>query len=142
MHRMLRGVDVIDALIKLLERDPILKTLKQHQERLDKFDVEQIIDWFRNLDTSTQDMDPVFRENWNDIVRNYAEGREYALGEIRDTEFFLTAMMEFLISSSLKDCSIIITLRERYAACRCITDKLARHRCHRRLVPNRIKLLN
>ncbi|KAJ3215619.1 hypothetical protein HDU67_000217 [Dinochytrium kinnereticum] len=115
LRRRLAGDNFILLLVQLLIKDPILKHLKTHQENLDCFDIEQIFTWSQAVDAEhVGNPDSFYKSHWDNVIRRYSQGRLYPNDNSQSHEHdqCYQKIMEYLVSSSLKDCSVIVTIRE------------------------------
>ncbi|KNC96013.1 hypothetical protein, variant [Spizellomyces punctatus DAOM BR117] len=110
------GVDhLVDLLTTIIVSDSLLQMLKYHQQNLDQYDIEGIFPWYDKLELDTKLHDPSIAE-WNEIVQTYLRRISSPDAEMpRDwAECSLTEQLhyiyEFVLSATLKDCSVIITL--------------------------------
>ncbi|CAO3599658.1 unnamed protein product [Absidia cylindrospora] len=107
---------MVDVLVKILTEDPILKTLKRLQQSLDEYDVEGIYPLYqKHGQQPTHDIN-----HWKYIVEQFM-GRESQqnLNGVRknndsttmdDEKEELQRLYEYLLSMTLKDCSVMICM--------------------------------
>ncbi|KAI9359310.1 inositol-pentakisphosphate 2-kinase-domain-containing protein [Zopfochytrium polystomum] len=107
-------------LVKILKREPILEKLRHHQRRLDRYDIETIHQWYGSLSSETEVLRPLVPREWEEVLSSYlrSESSRGNIESVGQPEHVTTAdkirgIYEFLVSSSLKDCSIIVTVRRR-----------------------------
>ncbi|TPX64059.1 inositol-pentakisphosphate 2-kinase [Spizellomyces sp. 'palustris'] len=110
------GVDhLVDLLTTIIVSDSLLQMLKYHQQNLDQYDIEGIFPWYDKLEPDTKLHDPSIAE-WNEILQTYLRRMSSPdadvppdWAECSPTEQ-LHYIYEFVLSATLKDCSVIITL--------------------------------
>ena len=107
-----------NALSYIISEQPLFRRLKFHQAQLDALDVEGIFALLKELPDPLKTRDPTMDE-WIGVLERYlarvgqvscaqtAPGRLPKAQNVTNTD----SIYEFLLSATLKDCSVMITLR-------------------------------
>ncbi|ORZ09183.1 inositol-pentakisphosphate 2-kinase [Absidia repens] len=114
---------MVDVLVKILTEDPILKILKRLQQSLDEYDVEGIYPLYQKYGQQPthdinhwkyiveQFMGRELQQNLNDgHKKNLDRDKGTGLKNMDDEKEELQRLYEYLISMTLKDCSVMICM--------------------------------
>ncbi|KAJ3333709.1 Inositol-pentakisphosphate 2-kinase [Blyttiomyces sp. JEL0837] len=134
----LTSEQILALLTRILRQEPLLYNLRQHQMKLDPFGVEIIHSIYQdyltrmnqpttsNTNTTSTSTTPSSNTaypslipqptpvQWERILQDYLDrnGQTQALDTLTESQK-LQSIYEFTISTALKDCSLIITLRKK-----------------------------
>ncbi|KAJ3408064.1 hypothetical protein HDV05_005153 [Chytridiales sp. JEL 0842] len=99
----------LHLLTQILHREPLLSNLALHQQRLDQFDIEKIHEWYQHLQRHSLPANLTTTE-WESILQTYLHPPNRNQNQNLNIHQHLR---EFQISTSLKDCSILLALKRR-----------------------------
>ncbi|KAI8817001.1 inositol-pentakisphosphate 2-kinase [Fimicolochytrium jonesii] len=93
-------------LTPIITSQPLFPRLATHQAGLDSLDIEGIITVYNALPTELKEMNPTLGE-WEGVVAGYLG---HDVGAVEGVEESRQRVYEYLLSATLKDCSVMITV--------------------------------